>query len=332
MGQTDTITKQYMKNQQIFADAFNFFIYNGNQQILPEQLHPLDSVYAEMLPDDSSVQRVRDGLEYITAMTDQNTAYAVLGIENQTEVHYAMPVRNMLYDALEYTGQVRQTASAHRENKEFKVTNGEYLSGFYKTDKLTPVLTLVIYFGAGPWDGPLSLHDMMNLQDENLRSLIVDYPLYLIAPAQMDDADFDKFQTSLGSVLKFIKYSKEKDKMKQLLNDDAYKHMDYMAARVIDSCTHIKLELDEESEEVDMCQAIDEIIQERIEEERENMCQAIDEIKEEYAKEYHEERAKEERKTFAIKLLEDATFAVNKIAELTGLSEQEVENLKRTIA
>lgn len=53
---------------------------------------------------------------------------------------------------------------------------------------------------------------------------------------------------------------------------------------------------------------------------------------ERYAKEYHEERAKEERKTFAIKLLEDATFAVNKIAELTGLSEQEVENLKRTIA
>ena len=53
---------------------------------------------------------------------------------------------------------------------------------------------------------------------------------------------------------------------------------------------------------------------------------------EQYAKEYYEERAKDERKTIAAKLLKDATFAVNKIAELTGLSEQEVENLKRTIA
>ena len=34
MGHADTITKQYMKNQHIFADAFNFFIYNGEQQIL----------------------------------------------------------------------------------------------------------------------------------------------------------------------------------------------------------------------------------------------------------------------------------------------------------
>ena len=48
--------------------------------------------------------------------------------------------------------------------------------------------------------------------------------------------------------------------------------------------------------------------------------------------EYAEERATNERKTIAVKLLEDATFAVSKIAELTGLSEQEVENLKQTIA
>ena len=48
--------------------------------------------------------------------------------------------------------------------------------------------------------------------------------------------------------------------------------------------------------------------------------------------EYAEKRANDERKIFAAKLLEDATFAVSKIAELTGLSEQEVENLKQTIA
>ena len=52
----------------------------------------------------------------------------------------------------------------------------------------------------------------------------------------------------------------------------------------------------------------------------------------EYAEERANERASNERKTIASKLLEDATFAVSKIAELTGLSEQEVENLKQTIA
>ncbi len=323
MGQADTITKQYMKNLQIFADAFNFFIYDGAQQILPENLHPLDTAYAETLTDDVSIQRMRDSLQYVTAMTDDTTAFAVLGIENQTDIHYAMPVRNMLYDALEYTEQVRQTASAHQRNGTFQVSSGEYLSGFYKTDRLTPVLTLVIYFGASPWDGPLSLHDMMNLQDETIRKLIADYPIYLIAPAQMADAEFDKFQTSLGPVLKFIKYSKEKDKMKQLLQDNTYRHLDTMAARVINSCTHAKLELAEEMEEIDMCQAIDEIIQERVEEERNSMCQAIDEMVADGRTEGNETA----RKEMALQLLQDAVYPVSRIAELTKLSVSELEAL-----
>ncbi|MBR4945024.1 MAG: Rpn family recombination-promoting nuclease/putative transposase [Peptococcaceae bacterium] len=309
MGHADTITKQYMKNQDIFADAFNFFIYNGEQQILAEQLRSLDNTYAELLPDNSSIQRVRDGLEYLTAMTDQQTAYAVLGIENQTEIHYAMPVRNMLYDALEYTSQVRQTASAHKEKHHYKVSRGEYLSGFHKTDKLTPVLTLVIYFGSNPWDGPRSLHDMMNLKDDSLRNLIVDYPLYLIAPAQINDADFSKFHTSLGPVLKFIKYSKEKDKIKQLLAEDTYKHMDYMAAKVLSSCTHMNVNLEENKEEIDMCQAIDELVEDG-----------------------RAEGFAESQLIIALKLLKEPAFTSDKVAELTGLSIQEVENLKLTIA
>ena len=32
--------------------------------------------------------------------------YVLYGAENQAEIHYAMAVRNNLYDALEYAGQV----------------------------------------------------------------------------------------------------------------------------------------------------------------------------------------------------------------------------------
>ena len=65
-----------------------------------------------------------------------------------------------------------------------------------------------------------------------------------------------------------------------------------------------------------MCQAIEEIIQDRIAEERRAM----------------KEQANDERKMIASKLLKDALYPIHKIAELTGLSEQEVENLKLTIA
>jgi hypothetical protein len=35
-------------------------------------------------------------------MTDGKIAYILYGIENQAEIHYAMAVKNNLYDALEY--------------------------------------------------------------------------------------------------------------------------------------------------------------------------------------------------------------------------------------
>lgn len=72
----------------------------------------------------------------------------ILGIENQSNVHYAMPVRNMLYDAMQFSSQVEASALSHRKEHDNKPTADEFLSGWYKEDRLLPVITLVIYFGA----------------------------------------------------------------------------------------------------------------------------------------------------------------------------------------
>ena len=77
----------------------------------------------------------------------------LLGIENRTDIHYAMPVKNAIYDALQYGRQVSEIAARHRaerkhQNLEKKVSDGEYLAGFYKEDRLIPVITLVIHLGA----------------------------------------------------------------------------------------------------------------------------------------------------------------------------------------
>lgn len=43
MGKIDTITKEYIENPVIFADAFNQFLYHGEQRIDPTQLTELDT-------------------------------------------------------------------------------------------------------------------------------------------------------------------------------------------------------------------------------------------------------------------------------------------------
>jgi muramidase (phage lysozyme) len=57
-----------------------------------------------------------------------------------------MVVRNMIYDALNYGDQVRKMAAIHREQKDTR--GAEFLSGFRKTDRLKPVITLTLYWGA----------------------------------------------------------------------------------------------------------------------------------------------------------------------------------------
>lgn len=105
-------------------------------------------------------------------MTDKRAAYLLLAIEAQANIHYAIPVKNMVYDALQYTKQVERAIASHKESGDYKgINSDEYLSGFMKSDRLLPVVTLVIYFDSKPWNGPLSIHEMFENQDSKILAL-----------------------------------------------------------------------------------------------------------------------------------------------------------------
>ena len=198
-------------------------------------------------------------------MEDENADYLLLGIENQTEIHYAMPVRNMIYDALQYGNQVAAIAAQNVKEKKAP-TRAEFLSGFYKADKLRPVITLVLHFGADPWDGATSLHEMMDFPLEEMRTFIQDYKIHLIDPAALKPDELEKFSTSLREVLGCIKYSKDKEKLSSFIRNNTRMMLEINAARVIQTITNITLDLSEEVEEVDMCKAIDDMMQDSREE------------------------------------------------------------------
>lgn len=314
MGKADTVTKQYMEDNQVFADAFNYLIYGGKKVIEPEKLHRLDSVAVEV-PYGSDgaelpVQKVRDELKYFTAMSDEHAAYVILGIENQDEVHYAMPVKNMVYDALEYAGQIRKAASSHRKAKDAKKHSaGEYLSGFYKEDRLVPVITLVVFFSAEEWDGPMNLHEMLNVKDEEILTFVDNYHIHLIAPAYLNDRELTKFHSSLREVLSFIKYSVDKQQLEKLVDkNEKFSTLDRKAAMVINVCTNSKLKIDPKQEVVDMCKAIADM---RSEERTEGRMEGVQEANE----------------ATALRMLKKGGFSYEMVAEMTDLSLEEVKIL-----
>ena len=265
VGKADTLTKQYMQDAAVFADAFNYYVYGGRQVIRPEQLHAIDTTeMASLYADEggsAQVQVYRDVLKYVTAMEDGKCAYLILGIENQSKVHYAMPVRNMLYDALQYNAQIRETAKKHRDSqKTEKLTSEEYLSGFSKNDRLLPVITLVVYFGSKPWDAPKSLFDMLTVEDVSVLAYVADYKLNLLEPLSMSDADIAKLKTDLKNVCYYIKYSNDKEKLREIVNsEESFRALRRDTVEMLNEVTNSKLEISEKEETVDMCKAIQDI-------------------------------------------------------------------------
>lgn len=43
LGVKDTVTTKYMRQNKIFADAFNYFVFGGEQVINPDSLEELDT-------------------------------------------------------------------------------------------------------------------------------------------------------------------------------------------------------------------------------------------------------------------------------------------------
>ncbi len=226
------------------------------------------------------VQRFWDVQKLYAAMTDGKMEYVLYGVENQSRVHFAMPVRNYLYDALEYAGQVEEAARSHKKEREEQKkktreagkyegeeTDGqgrktfgseEFLSGFGKEDKLIPSITVTILFSAKPWDGPLSLFEMMGISDPAVQACMDNYYMRLIAPAQMADEEIMKFQSSLREVLLFIKYSENKDELSRMLenNQKRFGELERRAVDVIKAVTNAGIKYKRSEEAVDVCKAI----------------------------------------------------------------------------
>jgi hypothetical protein len=281
LGEKNDVTRNYINQNRIFADAFNFFMFGGRQVIDPESLKPMDTQENVILRGNKTgkrqtKQRTRDLVKWVSVMTNKEGAYMILAVENQSDIHYAMPVRALLYDAMQYTKKVEEVVAGYkRSGNQHGLVADEYLSRFRKGDTILPVVTLVIYFGVKEWDGPLSLHDMFPKKDNDLLAFVPDYKLNLLAPCFINDEDFKRFKSSLGEVMSFIKYSKDKKKAQELVEkDEAFRHVDKDAVEVINACTGAKLPVREEERVVDMCQAIKELMEDAAAEAKEEAARA----------------------------------------------------------
>ena len=261
MSKKDTKAKEYIREGRRFADICNLVLYNGEKVLSAENLTEKDSTEVLSILGISRTevnhqQKWRDLLRGAVIKTSEKAIFVLIGIENQSDIHYAMPVKSMIYDALSYGSQVKEAAKTHRKNKDYD-DSAEFLSGFKKTDKLIPVIPITLYLGMEQWDGPVSLHEMFGDLDERLKSFIPDYKIALLSPLDLTLDDLNKLDTDLREFFGAIKYSNSwKEFENFILGNPAFENMDNETLSAINLFTGANIKLDKKGGKTNVCKAI----------------------------------------------------------------------------
>ncbi len=217
MGKPDKAMKAFIKIPEIFSQLFNVAVFEGKKEIRPEKLNDVDTVL------DTPVELFSGAVEYVERLrdtakiSDSGLSFRIiLGVEEQTSVHYYMPVRDMLLDALQYDYQCRQRAAAAKE----KNCRFRYGEGSPKGTKIMPVISLILYVGSRKWDGPTQLYDLFDIPDHRRKwagQYIRNYQINLIDARHMTEEQIDRFEGDLKAFFTMLSEHYNEKKLKNIV-------------------------------------------------------------------------------------------------------------------
>ena len=193
MGEKDLSTKNLEAYNDVFADIFNVLIFH--EDYIEESLlvdGPTETQY--MTETGNLHTHHRDCMKYYQ---DTRLACVTFGIENQTTVDKSMPVRMMSYDCDRYIAQLKNE------------------------EAISPIVSIVLYFGDGHWDKPLSLYDMYPQIPTQIKPYVNDYSIHVIDIKLIPKELRSKLKSDFKVIADFFA---EKDDKNYTPSNDAIKH------------------------------------------------------------------------------------------------------------
>lgn len=282
MGNQDKLMTRYLSDPEHFADFINGTLFQGRQMLDAKTIIPVPQRKVEESVSLKGKPLLLDGTRDAVMKQDFNGIYSVFAVEAQTSTHYGMPVKNLAYDVTDYISQVRMFTKDNKHNKAY-TTSAEFLSGMREDDKLTPVFTVVLYYGENRWDGPLTLREMFEIPPE-LKPFEQFLPEYRILLVQPELVESENFRGDWKTIFETLKCSDNGEKMEKYVKSHfrEYREMEKDSEELLMSMLH----------EPELYQKIrKEIENSQEEEEKEGsvMCKAFDEMREKYRNIGHEE-------------------------------------------
>ena len=258
MGRKEHPLVWYCHDDRNFAELMDGWLFHGKGCIHPDDIHSTDRRFLAK----SSKRVYRDRYRDIFKSADGMGLRLFIGAEHQAHVHYAMPVRIMDYDSVSYSLQKDLIRRQHEEAQD--LAEDERLSGFSETDRLTPVITLVLYCGSRPWDGASRLHQLLDLEriPQQLRRYIADYRIHVLDICHTSDRRLKEFPPDIRVLFFFLKYRDDPEKLKRCMakEQDIRRDTYDTIAESVGEQRLKDIRPEEKGGKINMCKAIDLLI------------------------------------------------------------------------
>lgn len=179
MGTKDTTQKRLEDFEDIFADISNVLLYDGEDVIKEKELETITA------KDTYTVEKQIHEVERDVAKRWKHHSLhiSLIGLENQTDPDYKMPMRVICYDGASYRAQLNAEDSK----------------------KTYPVITLVLYMGTEKrWSAPKQLTDCFKY-DERLGKFISNYKINVVELAWLSDEQILKFKTEFRNFVELLR-------------------------------------------------------------------------------------------------------------------------------
>lgn len=218
MQAQNAVSIEYFKNSKRFADLLNGYFFNGDEVVRWENVRERDPVLQKIKRKGTKVTTKVNIVDLFCNVEIDGCRIGVI-LQNQTKIHYAMPIRAMNEEAEAYYSQWKGLEKEHREKKNLK-DGAEFLSGMSRSDSINPLLILIVYFGEEKWDAARSMHKLFGkvAESEKMQLIFTKYPIHVLDIRRFDNAD--NFHTDLKWVIGFLQKAQNRNKLQKYVTEN----------------------------------------------------------------------------------------------------------------
>ena len=252
MADKDLSLKDYLADASVFADIFNLAFRRSGFVVDPKDLREVDSVQVMATPLKKPVsragggvktvayrERLHDVLKMMVLEEDGKRKEILLGIEGQSKRARYMPLRIWQYEDQTMAWAMKRHVARRR---------GE--------PPLPGLISVVLYMRPGKWPGAVRLSQLQQRPKGRIRQYMNDVRMNVLTVEEISRHDIDSFYSEIGVIANAIVYADNPRKLWRILGKSKKaQHLSVQAAGVINEYTNLGLEVQEEQECVNMCNA-----------------------------------------------------------------------------